>query len=124
MLRFVKSQQKALAEQREALRVEALRMKEVERKEALRMKDMAKRNKNLGKGKGTERRKAQASSEDEDKDNEAKNAEQLLKVRCSGLAVANCFYLLITRETEPRQAVHYESDGERDHCFTVPHSAD
>lgn len=50
MLRFVKSQQKALAEQREALRVEALRMKEVERKEALRVKDMAKRNKNLGSG--------------------------------------------------------------------------
>ena len=119
---FVESQQKALAEQRKALRVEALRMKEVERKESLRMKDMAKRNKDLGKGKGTERHKAQASSED--KDNEAKNAEQLLKVRCSGLAVANCFYLLITRETEPRQAVHYESDGERDHCFTVPHSAD
>ena len=120
---FVESQQKALAEQREALRVEALRMKEVERKESLRMMDMAKRN-NLGKGKGTERHKAQASSEDEDKDNEAKNAEKRFKVRCSGLAVANCFYLLITRETEPRQAVDYESDGERDHCFTVPHSAD
>ena len=76
---FVESQQKALAEQREALRVEALRMKEVERKESLRMMDMAKRN-NLGKGKGTERHKAQASSED--KDNEGKNAEKRLKVRC------------------------------------------
>ena len=119
---FVESQQKALAEQRKALRVEALRMKEVERKESLRMKDMAKRNKDLGKGKGTERHKAQASSED--KDNEAKNAEKRLQALCSSLAVANCFYLLITRETEPRQAVHYESDGERDHCFTVPHSAD
>ena len=109
---FVESQQKALAEQREALRVEALRMKEVERKESLRMMDMAKRN-NLGKGKGTERHKAQASSED--KDNEAKNAEKRLQALCSSLAVANCFYLLITRETEPRQAVHYVSDGEREH---------